>query len=201
MLSLGLVGCIHDSFIDPVVLADYLLFLLNLQDSLGKLYGDYMLHPTNDIYELMYHICKQRNTLKQDGSYDELGAATHWINLWKQGKTKKYRALFDLEAIREASELNIRDILNLERERVGLSKVHERIVCSFGDDGSSSTTHRKGQLKIGKLTCETDYSNYKVLTRIHPAKISSISKYSSNSSLFSMPKTVSVFRFLRLGFD
>lgn len=147
MLTLGLAGCTHDSYIDPVVLADYLLFLLNLQDSLGKPYEDYMLHPTNDIYELMYNVCKQRNTLKHDGSYDELGAATHWVNLWKQGKTKKYRALFDLEAIKEASELNIRDILNSERERIGLSKVHERIVGSFGDDGSSTTSNRKRTAK------------------------------------------------------
>ncbi|KAI5951107.1 mtg1 [Candida jiufengensis] len=147
MLTLGLVGCIHDSFIDPVILADYLLFLLNLQNPTGKLYSDYMSHPTNDIYELMFNIAKSRNTLKPNGSYDELGVATHWINLWKQGKSKKYKGLFDLAAIQDVNEEKWSEINNLERERVGLSKVNQKLVDSFGNDGTSKNFNRKRTAK------------------------------------------------------
>ena len=56
MLSLALVGCINESFIDPVILADYLLYVLNLQDPTGKLYTDYIDHPTNNVYELLESI-------------------------------------------------------------------------------------------------------------------------------------------------
>ncbi|KAI5963603.1 mtg1 [Candida pseudojiufengensis] len=147
MLTLGLVGCIHDSFIDPVILADYLLYLLNFQDPSGKLYSDYMSHPTNDIYELMYNIAKHRNTLRPNGTYDELGVATHWINLWKQGKSKKYRGLFDLSAIQDINEENWKEINNLERERVGSMKVHQKLVDSFGSNGASKTFNRKRTAK------------------------------------------------------
>lgn len=143
MLTLGLIGCVHDSFIDPVISADYLLFVLNLQDPSGKLYSAYMDRPTNDIYELMYNIAKKRNTLKKDGSYDELGIAIHWVNLWKQAKSKQYKGLFDLTAIMELDEEKFSDVINLERERIGLTKVNQKLVDSFGSDGLSKSSHRK----------------------------------------------------------
>ncbi|KAI3403792.2 mtg1 [Candida oxycetoniae] len=147
MLALGLVGCVHNSFIDPVILADYLLFVLNLQDPSGKAYNLYMSHPTNDIYELMYNIAKQRKTLKRDGSYDELGIATHWLNLWKQAKTSKYKCLFDLPAILKVNEKEYAQIQNQEKERIDHTNVHQRIVDSFGSDGSSKLAHRKRTAK------------------------------------------------------
>ncbi|CAK9436265.1 uncharacterized protein LODBEIA_P08230 [Lodderomyces beijingensis] len=145
MITLALVGCIHDSFVDPVIVADYLLFVLNLQDPSGKPYSYYMSHPTNDIYELMHNIAKKRGTLRKDDSYDELGVANHWINIWKQGKNHKFKGLFDLAAIKDVE--NIKQILNEERERVGLTKVHQRLSDSFGVDGTSTASHRKRTAK------------------------------------------------------
>ena len=118
MLALGMVGCVHTSFIDPVIQADYLLYLLNLQDPTGSKYAEYINRPTNSIDELLYHIAKYRDQVNGDGSYDELGIASHWISLWKQGNSQKYKAVFDLQAILDINGNDLKQIFKNERERV-----------------------------------------------------------------------------------
>lgn len=143
MLALSLVGCVHTSFVDPVIQADYLLYLLNLQDPSGSKYSEYMSHPTNDIHELLYNIAKTRNTLKND-KYDELGVATHWTNLWKQGKSKKYKGLFDLGAILDLNGEELKKMFKEERERVNNTSVGTRLNDRLGDDND---TNRKRTAK------------------------------------------------------
>ncbi|RLV95219.1 Mitochondrial GTPase 1 [Spathaspora sp. JA1] len=143
MLTLALVGCVHESFIDPIILADYLLYLLNLQDPV--LYADYMDHPTNDIYELLHYIAKARGVLKTDGEYDEIAMANFWTNQWKQGKNLHGQSIFDLAVIQEINNLEYKDLKRKEMERVSKTKVHERIVEKFGQDGK--TKHRKRSAK------------------------------------------------------
>jgi len=147
MLALSLVGCVHTSFIDPVIQADYLLYLLNLQDPSGSRYAEYMDHPTNSIDELLYHIAKKRKVLKHDGSYDELGMANHWISLWKQGKHQNYRGLFDLGAILEINGQELKSMFQKEKDRVSTMKVHEKIVNSLGEDGTGKSKHRNRTAK------------------------------------------------------
>lgn len=147
MLSLSLVGCVHDSFIDPVIQADYLLFLLNLQDPTGSKYSEYMNHPTNSIYELLFEIAKKRNVVKHNGEWDELGMANHWVNLWKQGKNSNYKALFDLDAILEANGNDLKKMFKEEMDRVAAMKVHERIVDSLGEDGTGKSKNRNRSAK------------------------------------------------------
>ncbi|MCH0630078.1 50S ribosome-binding GTPase [Kocuria palustris] len=146
MLALGLVGCVHTLFIDPVIQADYLLYLLNLQDPLGALYSEYIDHPTNSIDELLYNVAKTRGKLRND-EYDELGMALHWVNLWRQGKSSKYRGLFDLGAIVELNGKELRALYKDEQERVKEMNVHQKLVDSFGEDGTSTLKARKRTAK------------------------------------------------------
>lgn len=147
MLALGLVGCVHTSFVDPVIQADYLLFLLNLQDPSGGMYNEYMDHPTNSIDELLYAIAKSRSKLKKDDSYDELGMATFWVNLWRQGRNSRYKGLFDKAAILELGASEVKQLFRDEQTRIQESGVHERITNSLGEDGTSTSKSRKRTAK------------------------------------------------------
>lgn len=155
MLALGLVGCVHTSFIDPIIQADYLLFLLNLQDHTGSKYSDYMDRPTNSIEELLYNIAKTKGKLKHDGSFDDLGIANHWLSLWTQGKSPKYKGLFDLSVILETKGEALRGFFKEEKERVLDMKINDRIVGSLGEDGTGKGKHRKRTAKDR----EYDYKN------------------------------------------
>lgn len=147
MLALGLVGCIHTSFIDPVIQADYLLYILNLQDPTGLLYSYYMKHPTNLIDEFLYNIAKKRCKLRSDGSYDEQGMAIHFVNVWRQGRNVKFRGLFDEAAILESSASEIKQIKSDEIARVKATSVHQRIADSLGPDGTGMPKDRKRTAK------------------------------------------------------
>lgn len=151
MLALGLVGCVHSSFIDPVIQADYLLYLLNLQDPTGSKYLEYLSRPTNSIYELLHGIARKRKVIKKtsegEDTFDELGMAHHWINLWKQGKLPKYRGLFDLSAIIEANGESLQKLFKQERERVNEMNVSGKIHNSLGADGTAKSKHRKRTAK------------------------------------------------------
>lgn len=150
MLALSLIGCVHTSFIDPVIQADYLLYLLNLQDPTGSKYKEYIDHPTNSIDELLYHIALKRNKLGKDDSYDELGMATHWTSLWKQGRQTKYKGLFDLPTILEINGDELQSIFKNERERISSMTVSDKIEDSLGEDGTASSKHRKRTAKDRK---------------------------------------------------
>lgn len=145
MLSLALVGCVNSSFVDPVIQADFLLFLLNLQDQPGARYSEYMDHPTNNIDELLYNIAKTRNKLRPDGSYDELGMATHWLNMWRQAKNRKYKGLFELETVFQVED--VKTIVKGEIERIEDMNVHKKIVGSLGEDGTGTSKKRNRTAK------------------------------------------------------
>lgn len=147
MLALALVGCVPSSFVDPVVQADYLLYLLNLQDEPGLRYSKYMDHPTNSVDELLYNIAKTRNKLAKDGSYDELGMANHWLNLWRQAKHKEYRGLFELETVLEIEGKQVKEIMEAESKRILEMRVHQKIVDSLGEDGTGLSKKRNRTAK------------------------------------------------------
>ncbi|CUM68138.1 uncharacterized protein PRCAT00005855001 [Priceomyces carsonii] len=147
MLALSLVGCVHSAFIDPVVQADYLLYLLNLQDSTGSKYNEYMDFPTNSIDELLYNIALKRNKLKKDNTYDELGMALHWINLWKQGRSSCYKGLFDRDAIQEIDADTLNEGISQERDRITKMSVNSKITNNLGKDGLALSKHRKRTAK------------------------------------------------------
>lgn len=64
MLTLSLCGCIKSNLIDPVIQADYLLYLMNLQTNArphNSWYPGILNNPTNDIYEVLSRISKHGN--------------------------------------------------------------------------------------------------------------------------------------------
>lgn len=119
MLSLSLVGTVKPSLIDPVIVADYLLYVLNKQDP--KLYSKYLNHPTNNIDELLMNIAKKigKYKSKREG-YDEVGTAIHWIDLYRQGKTG--RVIFDDALIAENNAVvngeMYKELMEEEKERI-----------------------------------------------------------------------------------
>lgn len=143
MLALSLVGCVHNSFIDPVIQADYLLYILNLQDPSGSKYSEYMDHPTNSIEELLYHIALKRKKVRANGSFDESGMASHWTNLWKNGKSDRYKGLFDLQTIIEKDGKKLRELFNAEKERVLKMNVTEKLSLSFGKSDADNTRRKR----------------------------------------------------------
>lgn len=147
MVALSLVGCVHTSFVDPVIQADYLLYILNLQDPSGKKYEEYLDHPTNSIDELLYNIARTRNVLKKDGSFDKDGMAIHWTSKWKQGKLERYKGLFDLAAVVEQNSDDIKKTVNEETDRIAAMNVTKKLSDRLGEDGSSTSKSRKRNAK------------------------------------------------------
>lgn len=147
MLTLALVGCIPSSFVDPVVQADYLLYLLNLQDEPGSRYSKYMDHPTNSVDELLYNIAKTRKKLRKDGTFDELGMANHWLNSWRQARHKEYRVIFELETILEVESKQVKEIFKSERQRIQDMKLFNDLTDSFGEDGTGLSKNRNRTAK------------------------------------------------------
>lgn len=147
MLALSLVGCVHSSFVDPLIQADYLLYLLNLQDPSGSKYKEFLDHPTNSIDELLYNIASKRRKLDKHGGYDELGMANHWVNLWKQGKSTKFKGLFDLNAIIDTNGDELIELFRIEKERVANTSVGERLTSRLGEDGTATSKARQRTAK------------------------------------------------------
>ena len=117
MITLALIGCVLPTLVDPVIQADYLLYVLNLQDPKGLKYREYCPYPTNNVDELLFHIAKKRGVLKKNDSFDELGMATHWVNRWRQGKFKQYKGCFDSELLGE-NAMGLLEAFEEEKERV-----------------------------------------------------------------------------------
>ncbi|KAF1972372.1 mitochondrial GTPase-like protein [Bimuria novae-zelandiae CBS 107.79] len=83
MMKLALCGSVKDSIIPPVMLADYLLYHMNLVDP--KLYRDYVPGPTNDIVELLEGIARKTGRLGKGGKTDTEGTALWMIQKWRTG--------------------------------------------------------------------------------------------------------------------
>lgn len=87
MLKLALSGTVKDGIIAPLILADYLLFQLNLQDS--RLYEEYSV-ATNDVERLLVGIAQRTGRL-QKGGKPNLDASALWlIQRWRGGQLGKF---------------------------------------------------------------------------------------------------------------
>lgn len=84
MLKLGLVHSIKESVLDPITIADYLLFVLNKRDH--RLYSMfYGCEPTNDIHILLEIVGKQNGKLKKGGIVDLGSAAKMFVQRYRDG--------------------------------------------------------------------------------------------------------------------
>ncbi|KAF2819444.1 mitochondrial GTPase-like protein [Ophiobolus disseminans] len=82
MLKLALCGSVKDTIIPPVLLADYLLFHINLHSP--TLYSEYCA-PTNDIIVLLSAIAEKTGRLGKGGVYDTEATALWVVQKWRQG--------------------------------------------------------------------------------------------------------------------
>lgn len=112
MLGLALCGSVKSNLIDPIFQADYLLYLMNLQNSSEgrkELYPGSTDSPTNDIYEVL-------RRLQVNKSQNEKSTAIEWTNKWRlQGKG----IIFDPEVLLSNDEFSYKKYVNSRLEKLG----------------------------------------------------------------------------------
>ncbi|EAW12757.1 putative GTPase MTG1 [Aspergillus clavatus NRRL 1] len=94
MLKLALCGCVKDSVISPVTLADYLLYHINLHNP--EQYQRWS-QPTNEISPLLNDFARHTGLLAKGGIPNTDLAALHFIQKWRSGDLGRF-ILDDLQA-------------------------------------------------------------------------------------------------------
>jgi ribosome biogenesis GTPase A len=87
MMKLALVGSVKDTIIPPVMLADYLLFHLNLHSP--TLYAEWCA-PTNDVIELLGAVAEKTGRLGKGGAVDTEATALWVIQKWRTGQLGRF---------------------------------------------------------------------------------------------------------------
>jgi hypothetical protein len=82
MVKLALTGSVKDDRIPMEILADYLLFHLNLRDP--ALYAKYS-EPTNDVNQFLVGVARATGKLKAGGTESMEGAADWIVKQWRNG--------------------------------------------------------------------------------------------------------------------
>lgn len=83
MMKLALCGSVKDTIIPPVMLADYLLYAINLYSS-PRVYAEYC-EPTNDVVQLLEAVARKTGRLGKGGVADTEATALWIIQRWRQG--------------------------------------------------------------------------------------------------------------------
>lgn len=98
MLKLALCGSVKDTIVPPTILADYLLFHMNLNNpSVYKTYSA----PTNDVITFLTNVGNRAGKLGKGGVPDLEASALWIIQMWRSG----HLGLFILDDVRpEAME-------------------------------------------------------------------------------------------------
>ena len=94
MLKLALCGCVKDSVISPITLADYLLYHINLHDE--RVYQRWS-EPTNEITSLLDTFARSTGLLGKGGVPNIDLAALHFIQKWRSGDMGRF-IIDDLQA-------------------------------------------------------------------------------------------------------
>ena len=87
MLKLALCGSVKDTIIPPTILADYLLYHLNIYDP--KVYSEYC-QPTNDITDFLSAVAQTTGRLKKGGMPDVEASALWVIQRWRNGHLGRF---------------------------------------------------------------------------------------------------------------
>ena len=82
MLKLALCGSVKDTIIPPTILADYLLYQLNIHNP--GFYTDYA-KPTNDVMEFLGELAYRTGRLQKGGTPDAEASALWLIQKWRNG--------------------------------------------------------------------------------------------------------------------
>jgi len=90
MLKLALCGAVKDGIIQPVTLADYLLYRINLHNPF--VYAEYTSdgQPTNEIVPLLEAIARKTGRLNKGGIVDIEGAAAWMVQRWRIGQMGRF---------------------------------------------------------------------------------------------------------------
>lgn len=94
MLKLALCGCVKDTIIPAVTLADYLLYYINLHDP--QVYEKWS-EPTNEVMPLLTRFAHQAGLLKKGAIPNIEQAAINFVQKWRSGELGKF-VLDDLRA-------------------------------------------------------------------------------------------------------
>ncbi|KAL2833151.1 P-loop containing nucleoside triphosphate hydrolase protein [Aspergillus pseudoustus] len=100
MLKLALCGCVKDSVISPVTLADYLLFHINLHNT--DVYHRWS-PATNEILPLLDSFARRTGLLAKGGIPNIEHAALNFISKWRSGELGRF-ILDDLQAEQQRRE-------------------------------------------------------------------------------------------------
>ncbi|KAH6625666.1 mitochondrial GTPase 1 [Boeremia exigua] len=122
MMKLALCGSVKDTIIPPVMLADYLLFHINLVDP--KLYAEYAPGPTNDIVELLELVAKKTGRYGKKGVVDHEATALWLIQKWRRGELGSFgfdrideESLMKARLEEEGMQPSMNQARKMERER------------------------------------------------------------------------------------
>ncbi|CCE64146.1 hypothetical protein TPHA_0G03050 [Tetrapisispora phaffii CBS 4417] len=129
MLPLSLCGCVKSNLVDPTIIADYLLYLLNLQTSKAfERYPGELEDPSNDINEVLTRLDKSssRKTSKKtrysrfiiDGEPDYNSIAAIWVNKWRQHQKGDVGVFFDPEILLDTTEFSYKDYTRRETQKI-----------------------------------------------------------------------------------
>ncbi|AMD18856.1 HBL046Wp [Eremothecium sinecaudum] len=109
VLALLLAGCIPSSLVMPYIQADYLLYLINLQQNGKAPYGKYTNgRPTNDLDFVLSGLKKAR------GISNDSTAAEHWISEFRNVKNNSIPITFDLETLLPSSAFSYLEHLSFQ---------------------------------------------------------------------------------------
>src|SRR5699024_942086 len=118
MLKLALCGCVKDSVISPITLADYLLYHINLHDE--RVYQRWS-EPTNEITSLLDTFARSTGLLGKGGVPNIDLAALHFIQKWRSGDMGRF-IVDDLQAEQRRREegtaetpISISQVMRTER--------------------------------------------------------------------------------------
>ncbi|CCF55505.1 hypothetical protein KAFR_0A00670 [Kazachstania africana CBS 2517] len=112
ILSQALCECVKTNLIDPVIQADYLLFLMNLQNPITDCdwYPDSSENPTNDIYEVF------RRLNSNGRSTSDTSMAIKWLSGWKRGGNG---LLLDPELLLSANDFSYKNYILRDLDKLG----------------------------------------------------------------------------------
>ena len=165
-LSLALCGSIRDTIVPPPILADYLLYHLNLQDP--NLYTDlYSTPPTNDITAFLTAIARATGRLVPGGYVDEMAAATAVISRFRRGGL----GMWPVDRVTpDAFDRRIKEeVLARQREGKGGGNVLESRISGKkgggGGKGPMSGAIAKGRLDARKAVGKTGQGGRKVVAK------------------------------------
>lgn len=125
MMKLALCGSVKDTIIPPVMLADYLLFHINLHSP--QLYAEYA-SPTNDVMDLLRGIAEKTGRLGKGGVIDTEATSLWIIQRWRRGEMGRFgldevdevsleRRLVEEEGVEAGKVVSMNQARRGERER------------------------------------------------------------------------------------